>query len=192
MFGGGDWIKGSDGLSASDWNHKRDQPAGVGEGGAGGGGSNSISGKDEGKKEYSRPTTTKEFIELTRRIEGGDPTDTRPVIDPIDIASGGLAVAMRSVVKVLAAKTVTTYLYQKLGALGEHLKFGITRNPATRYTAEQLAGGKVNIIAEGAKKDMLQLERNLHETLPIGPQEGQRFYLQKQVENGLTPPPYSQ
>ena len=51
MFGGGDWIKGSDGLSASDWNHKRDQPAGVGEGGAGGGGSNSISGKDEGKKE---------------------------------------------------------------------------------------------------------------------------------------------
>jgi RHS repeat-associated protein len=28
MFGGGDWIKGSDGLSASDWNHKQDQPAG--------------------------------------------------------------------------------------------------------------------------------------------------------------------
>jgi RHS repeat-associated protein len=27
-FGGGDWIKGSDGLSASDWNHKQDQPAG--------------------------------------------------------------------------------------------------------------------------------------------------------------------
>ena len=27
-FGGGDWIKGSDGLSAWDWNHKRDQPAG--------------------------------------------------------------------------------------------------------------------------------------------------------------------
>jgi hypothetical protein len=28
-FGGGDWIKGSDGLSAWDWNHKNNQPAGV-------------------------------------------------------------------------------------------------------------------------------------------------------------------
>jgi RHS repeat-associated protein len=27
-FGGGDWVKGSDGLTASDWNHKHDQPAG--------------------------------------------------------------------------------------------------------------------------------------------------------------------
>jgi RHS repeat-associated protein len=27
-MGGGDWVKGSDGLTASDWNHKHDQPAG--------------------------------------------------------------------------------------------------------------------------------------------------------------------
>lgn len=89
----------------------------------------------------------------------------------------------------MAAQDVT-YLYQKLGAECEHLKFGITKNPATRYTQEELAGGRLNIIAEGAKKDMLQLERNLHETLPIEPQEGQKFYIQKQVEKGLTPPPY--
>ena len=83
-----------------------------------------------------------------------------------------------------------TYLYQKLGAEGEHLKFGITKNPATRYTQEQLAGGKLNIVAEGAKKDMLQLERNLHSTLPIGPQEGQAFYIQQQINKGLKSPPY--
>ena len=85
----------------------------------------------------------------------------------------------------------TTYLYQKVGAAGEHLKFGITKSPATRYTTEELAGGQLKLIAEGAKKEMLQLERNLHNTLPIGPQEGQKFYIQQQIGKGLTPPPYS-
>jgi hypothetical protein len=37
---------------------------------------------------------------------------------------------------------------------------------------------------------MLELERNLHETLPIGPEEGQKFYIQKQINKGLRPPPY--
>jgi hypothetical protein len=37
---------------------------------------------------------------------------------------------------------------------------------------------------------MLALERALHETLPIGPEEGQLFYIQKQIANGLRPPPY--
>jgi hypothetical protein len=37
---------------------------------------------------------------------------------------------------------------------------------------------------------MLALERNLHETLPIGPEEGQSFYIQKQLARGLRPPPY--
>lgn len=82
------------------------------------------------------------------------------------------------------------YLYQKLGANGEHLKYGITNNPATRYTQEELAGGRLKILAEGERQQMLQLERGLHETLPIGPQEAQRFYIQKQIEQGLIPPPY--
>src|SRR5205814_6768761 len=83
----------------------------------------------------------------------------------------------------LAAKTTATaaedvtYLYQKVGAQGEHLKFGITKNPATRYTQEELAGGRLKILTEGPRKDMLQLECNLHETLPIGPEEAQNFYI---------------
>ena len=50
-----------------------------------------------------------------------------------------------------------TYLYQKVSATGEHLKFGITNNPVTRYTAEELAGGRLRIIASGLRQDMLRL-----------------------------------
>jgi hypothetical protein len=92
-----------------------------------------------------------------------------------------------------AAKTGVqdaTYLYQKVGAQGEHLKFGITKNPATRYTQEELAGGRLRIIGQGERSEMLRLERQLHETLPIGPEEAQKFYIQKQIEKGLKPPPY--
>lgn len=83
-----------------------------------------------------------------------------------------------------------TYLYQKLDSNGGHLKFGITYNPARRYKAAQMAGGKLNILSSGSRPDMLKLERDLHETLPIGPEERQSFYIQKQVDKGLKPPPY--
>ncbi len=83
-----------------------------------------------------------------------------------------------------------TFLYQKLSSAGEHLKYGIAKNPATRYTSSELAGGELNILAKGSRQEMLSLERSLHETLPIGPEEGQLFYIQKQIENGLRPPPY--
>lgn len=49
-------------------------------------------------------------------------------------------------------------MYQKVGPLGEHLKFGIANNPATRYTDEQLAGGRLRILARGLRADMLALE----------------------------------
>jgi RHS repeat-associated protein len=52
----------------------------------------------------------------------------------------------------------TTYLYQKVGTAGEHLKFGITGNPATRYTAAELNGGQLRIIAQGERSEMLSLE----------------------------------
>ncbi len=81
-------------------------------------------------------------------------------------------------------------LYQKVGPKGEHLKFGITKNPNTRYTKEQLGGGRLKEIARGDKKEMLSLERKLHKKLPIGSEEGQKFYIRKQVEQGLKPPPY--
>jgi hypothetical protein len=83
-----------------------------------------------------------------------------------------------------------TYLYQKVGPLGEHLKFGITKNPATRYTAEELAGGRLRILASGLREDMLVLERKLRQTLPIGPEERQAFYIKIQKALGLISPPY--
>jgi hypothetical protein len=82
-----------------------------------------------------------------------------------------------------------TYLYQKLGAAGEHLKYGITRNLDTRYSAAELAGGRLKLLAKGAKDKMLALERSLHETLPIGPEERQGFYPKIQAAKGLITPP---
>ena len=114
-----------------------------------------------------------------------------------DVAFGkmllaGIKVLFKTGAKDLAKEGAKelTYLYQKVGASGEHLKFGITKNPATRYTKEELAGGDLRILASGSKKDMLSLERNLHETLPIGPEEGQTFYIKIQEALGLLPPPY--
>ncbi len=53
-----------------------------------------------------------------------------------------------------------------------------------------MGGGSLNTLATGSKVDMLTLERGVHEWLPIGPEEGQTFYIQKQIANGLRPPPY--
>ncbi|MBX9703203.1 MAG: hypothetical protein K2X39_03530 [Silvanigrellaceae bacterium] len=81
-------------------------------------------------------------------------------------------------------------LYQKIGPNGEHLKFGISKNPGTRYTATELNGGKLKIIAQGSRKEMLRLERNLHSTLPIGPEERQKGYINIQAAKGYKIPPY--
>ena len=48
-----------------------------------------------------------------------------------------------------------TYLYQKLSGTGEHLKYGVTNNLATRYTSEELAGGELKVLASGSRSDML-------------------------------------
>ena len=60
-----------------------------------------------------------------------------------------------------------------------------------RYTQEELGGGRLRILSEGSRDDMLRLERNLHETLPIGSEEAQKFYIRMQIEKGLKPPPYN-
>jgi len=83
-----------------------------------------------------------------------------------------------------------TYLYEKVGPNGEHLKYGITDHPETRYTAKEMNGGRLKILAEGERGKMLELERSLHETMPIGPEEGQSGYIDIQVEKGYAPPPY--
>ena len=54
----------------------------------------------------------------------------------------------------------------------------------------EMNGGRLNILAYDPKEDMFALERNLRENLPIGPEEGQTFYIWIQVAKGLRPPPY--
>jgi len=79
-----------------------------------------------------------------------------------------------------------TYLYQKLGQSGEHLKYGITVDPVTRYTAQELAGGKLIILNKGPRDEMLKLERNLHKTMPLGPEERQACYQRIQQRGGIS------
>jgi hypothetical protein len=78
-----------------------------------------------------------------------------------------------------------TSLYQKVGAQGEHLKFGVTRDPATRYTKAKLGGGRLKIVAQGQRSEMLKLERKLHETPPIGPEETAGFLRQETGREGF-------
>jgi hypothetical protein len=81
-----------------------------------------------------------------------------------------------------------TFLYQMVSAKGEHLKYGVTVDPAGRYSPAELAGAELRILANGPRPEMLYLERLLHETMPIGPREGQSAYIQIQVDKGYVPP----
>jgi len=106
------------------------------------------------------------------------------------MAIGG---AGKGAVKVAGAATKAApelYLYQKLSAAGQHLKYGTSKNPATRYTAKEMAGGRLKILAGGDRKSILALERNAHKTLPIGPEEGQTVYQGIQAAKGYKVPPY--
>lgn len=132
---------------------------------------------------YHEAASLARIVNSTRATKG-----PAPAIDGHLKSAQLTGVAAKSVDEV--AQVGDTVLYQKLGSAGEHLKYGISKNPATRYTSKELDGGRLNILARGPKQDMLALERSLHETLPIGPQEGQLFYIQKQIANGFRPPPY--
>jgi RHS repeat-associated protein len=76
------------------------------------------------------------------------------------------------------------YLYQKVGPKEEHLKFGVTDDLSKRYTSSELSGGRLRKLAEGSRDEMLQLERQLHSTLPLGPEERQRQYFEIQLRKG--------
>ena len=110
---------------------------------------------------------------------------------PVEAGVGAAIGSMARLGSGGGASKGVTYLYQKLGATGDHLKYGISNNPATRYTEAELAGGRLKVLTQGSRQDMLRLERDLHETLPIGREEAQRFYIQMQINRGLTPPPYA-
>ena len=59
---------------------------------------------------------------------------------------------------------------------------------SARAWTRVLGVGSLRILERGSRADMLALERELYETLPIGAEEGQSFYIQLQVAKGLLPP----
>ena len=103
---------------------------------------------------------------------------------------GSVEVAAHAGPAARLASERITYLYQKVSATGEHLKYGITMDLRGRYSAAELAGGRLRVLASGSRADMLALERNLHTYLPIGPEENQGIYHSIQAALGYRLPPY--
>jgi hypothetical protein len=65
------------------------------------------------------------------------------------------------------ASEETAYLYRlEDRATGEHLKWGVTDDPAHRYTAEFMSDKRIVIEEQGARGDMLDLEREMVELDP--------------------------
>jgi RHS repeat-associated protein len=52
-------------------------------------------------------------------------------------------------VRMIESDSRTYYLYQKVGAAGEHMKFGITYDLYGRYTPAALGGGRLRLLAHG-------------------------------------------
>lgn len=76
----------------------------------------------------------------------------------------------------VSLQSKTTYLYQQVDAQGGHVKFGVAVNPATRYSAEQLNGGRLHVLVSGSRAQMLQTERFMHSIIQPGPGEGQQTH----------------
>jgi RHS repeat-associated protein len=113
----------------------------------------------------------------------------------------GVGIEVFRAARAAKAGEEVVYLYQKVSATGEHLKFGITKNPnfqlgvgrvpgPSRYSAGKMGNGALRIVASGTREEMEALEHTLHSTLPIGSGEGQSVYIQIQTVKGLKPPPY--
>ena len=60
----------------------------------------------------------------------------------------------------------TAYLYRLETKDGQFLKWGISQNPATRYSKIFLRNKDLEIVQSGARREILQVERNLVETQP--------------------------
>jgi len=61
-----------------------------------------------------------------------------------------------------------TYLYAMNGGDGGFLKWGISYNPARRYSKRFLNsfGGSLDVLMSGSRRDMLDMERTLTERYP--------------------------
>ncbi|HLB49908.1 MAG TPA: hypothetical protein VJL59_23055, partial [Anaerolineales bacterium] len=76
--------------------------------------------------------------------------------------------------------TSTTYLYQLVDkTTGQHLKFGISSTPRTRYSQVFMSDKTMRIISSGSRAEMLASERWLVERLPgrlnLEPWAGARY-----------------
>jgi hypothetical protein len=58
------------------------------------------------------------------------------------------------------------YLYARYDQSGQFLKWGITQDLAGRYTGAELLGQELIMATSGPRSEMLQLERELAETIP--------------------------
>ncbi len=90
------------------------------------------------------------------------------------IVSGLLQVAGARVPHGNTLGNQTTYLYARYDAAGNFLKWGITKDLTKRYSAVELAGGKLELIAAGPRSKMARLERQLVEMNP-GPLNHERW-----------------
>lgn len=59
-----------------------------------------------------------------------------------------------------------TYLHRLTADDGEFLKWGVTYNPAKRYSAREVIGRDMQIFTSGTRRQMLDLERWIVERDP--------------------------
>ncbi|MGH3109500.1 MAG: hypothetical protein ACRDQT_01125, partial [Gaiellaceae bacterium] len=66
-----------------------------------------------------------------------------------------------------ASSPATSYLYRvEDAATGEYLKTGISQNPFSRYSQTFMRGKRMQILQEGSRREMLNLERFIVERDP--------------------------
>ena len=73
-----------------------------------------------------------------------------------------------------AERLRTAYLYRLSQTNGEYLKTGISQNPMTRFPQNYMLDKEISIATEGARRQMLSLERFIVERDP-GPLNRERF-----------------
>jgi hypothetical protein len=82
-------------------------------------------------------------------------------------AEGGGAAVEAAVHGNSAASTATSYLYRLTnGESGDLLKWGISKNPGSRYTQGFLQDKSMELMTSGTRREMLDLERFIVERDP--------------------------
>jgi hypothetical protein len=75
------------------------------------------------------------------------------------------------------------HLYARYDGDGNFMKWGVTQDLTKRYSKAELAGGNLQKVASGPRKEMLARERELVETQP-GPMNKERWAGKRKQEEG--------